>query len=385
MKKKLLVVEDEKSLLALFTGVLKKEKDSSAYEVFDAGNYDEAVKLAESHEFDLVLTDYHLPGKDGVTLIQDMKARNPRIACVIISGYLSPAITAQAMEAGAYVCLKKPCSIHLIRETVTEALAADGTHSEGHTQAATASPHREDIRRLIENYPHKAFFIDTDRVIKSTNSLFAAAYRGSVGKRCHEVLFGQLLPCASCTRMNDDRTHVVVSENENSEIIKEQVEPWHNGGKGKGYIVSILSLKGESQEEESPELHDLKNNFYILAIGTDGRIKYAGTAITNLFSGGESIHGRFIEEFVHSYFIQHLKKEHSSFVQYALVNDNQQVTLDFITKDSLKRHSLLCEFRKNDGAFPKDWAVLVICMDTHMRNELYRIVEFERESMRQLR
>jgi CheY-like chemotaxis protein len=81
-----LIVEDEPVLRASMVRGLSRLPDVV---VLDAGRVDEAIRLAEIHSVDLVLSDLDLPDRSGLEIIGPLRAtgRNPRI--VFISAYLS--------------------------------------------------------------------------------------------------------------------------------------------------------------------------------------------------------------------------------------------------------------------------------------------------------
>lgn len=72
---RVLVVDDEPHIAAI---VAHKFGESGA-EVFAAGDVAEAMTLARSMTFDLVIADYHLPGPDGIALCGELLV-NPRTA-----------------------------------------------------------------------------------------------------------------------------------------------------------------------------------------------------------------------------------------------------------------------------------------------------------------
>jgi CheY-like chemotaxis protein len=86
MKTTVLIVEDEPVLRASMVRGLSRLPDVV---VIDAGRVDEAIRLAEVHAVDLVLSDLDLPDRSGLEIIGPLRAhgKNPRI--VFISAYLS--------------------------------------------------------------------------------------------------------------------------------------------------------------------------------------------------------------------------------------------------------------------------------------------------------
>lgn len=81
----ILVVEDEPGIRELVRDVLQM----AGYEVLTAPNGEEALRKAESYgkPIRLVLTDLIMPGVDGLELSRRLKALQPDIKVILMSGY----------------------------------------------------------------------------------------------------------------------------------------------------------------------------------------------------------------------------------------------------------------------------------------------------------
>jgi CheY-like chemotaxis protein len=60
------------------------------YGVEIAINGEEGLKLYEAHRFDVVVTDFRMPRMNGVELIQRLRALNPNVRVVLLSGFVDP-------------------------------------------------------------------------------------------------------------------------------------------------------------------------------------------------------------------------------------------------------------------------------------------------------
>ena len=78
----ILCVDDEENPLVLRKFVLQK----AGYEVVTARSGSEALELTGSQPVDLILSDHLMPGMTGVELAEKIKARNPKLPVVLISG-----------------------------------------------------------------------------------------------------------------------------------------------------------------------------------------------------------------------------------------------------------------------------------------------------------
>ncbi len=79
-----LLVEDNPTLLILFTEVLKR----AGYEVLKAATAEEAIQAARDHSVPLeaVVTDFSLVGTSGIALVRELQSTQPNIRAVVISG-----------------------------------------------------------------------------------------------------------------------------------------------------------------------------------------------------------------------------------------------------------------------------------------------------------
>jgi two-component system, NtrC family, response regulator GlrR len=59
------------------------------YHVTSASSGREALQLLDQHQFDLIVTDYRMPGMDGVALIGELRARDFQNPIVLLSGFLN--------------------------------------------------------------------------------------------------------------------------------------------------------------------------------------------------------------------------------------------------------------------------------------------------------
>ena len=81
-KKKVLVVEDDNLFLWTLNCFLQKE----GYDVFSVGNGESAIDVVKEQPFDIVISDFHLPG-DGTDFLRKLRAFQPDAKTILISAY----------------------------------------------------------------------------------------------------------------------------------------------------------------------------------------------------------------------------------------------------------------------------------------------------------
>ncbi len=102
----ILVVEDEKFQRELLSELLRKE----GYSVYEAENSKCALEIMEKRPIDICILDLKLPDMDGVSLLREMKKRDPEVDIIIITAYGSIETAIDALKSGAEDYLTKPIS-----------------------------------------------------------------------------------------------------------------------------------------------------------------------------------------------------------------------------------------------------------------------------------
>jgi DNA-binding NarL/FixJ family response regulator len=86
---------------------LALERSGRFQVVGEAENGDEAVKLAEKHQPDLVLLDVSMPVKDGLEALPDIRSVSPNAKVVMLSGFEASRLASTAIASGASAYLEK--------------------------------------------------------------------------------------------------------------------------------------------------------------------------------------------------------------------------------------------------------------------------------------
>ena len=106
-KLNILVVEDGQSQREMLRDFLKDE----GYPVSEAENGESALIKLREDCFDLVLTDYKMPGMDGMALLQAAKELNPEVDVVVMTAFGTVETAVGAMKAGASDYISKPIDL----------------------------------------------------------------------------------------------------------------------------------------------------------------------------------------------------------------------------------------------------------------------------------
>ncbi|HPS01528.1 MAG TPA: response regulator, partial [Candidatus Sumerlaeota bacterium] len=99
---RILIVEDEEPLRLLYQEILSSEAlTGRPYEVTSVESVEMGAGLLLSRPYDVLLTDYRLPGRNGIQLIEDVRAARLDTQCLLISGLVDANLVRMAYEAGA--------------------------------------------------------------------------------------------------------------------------------------------------------------------------------------------------------------------------------------------------------------------------------------------
>lgn len=103
---KILIVEDEE----IQRISLQDDLTDAGYETIAVDSPQLALELAGREQFDVILSDLKMPGIDGITLLQRVKAIQPEVTVIMMTAYGTVESAVQAMKSGAYDYLAKPFS-----------------------------------------------------------------------------------------------------------------------------------------------------------------------------------------------------------------------------------------------------------------------------------
>lgn len=84
-----------------------------------------ALALLGRHDVDLVLADYHLDAANGIDALRTIRSAFPTVACALISGDLTPALSRQAREIGAAALLSKSRHADALAQAIAAVLDGD--------------------------------------------------------------------------------------------------------------------------------------------------------------------------------------------------------------------------------------------------------------------
>ena len=122
-KTRILVVEDDNLFLWTLNHFLEKE----GYDVCPAASAELAFDLVQKQTFDVVISDFHLPGLNGKELIRKVKLLKPDTKAVLISAYQREE-TGKEDEALLNAYLNKPIELGFLKKLLLDLIQNPDDH-----------------------------------------------------------------------------------------------------------------------------------------------------------------------------------------------------------------------------------------------------------------
>jgi DNA-binding NtrC family response regulator len=117
MKIKVLLVDDEQD----FIESLAQRLEIRDIEVTTATSGDEALDFIKKDDFDVIILDVQMPGKDGVETLKEIKQIKPIPQVIMLTGHATVQSAVNGMKIGAYDFLMKPTDTEKLVEMINKA------------------------------------------------------------------------------------------------------------------------------------------------------------------------------------------------------------------------------------------------------------------------
>jgi DNA-binding NtrC family response regulator len=143
MKGRVLVADDERTMLELFRATLETDWD-----VRLARDGLEAAELLENERFDVAFLDLRMPGEDGASLLRRIRARRLALPTVVMSAHAGEERRREILSGGASRFLQKPFLPEEIERAVRELVTSEGDRAA--TTLIARDPSMLEVMRLVD-------------------------------------------------------------------------------------------------------------------------------------------------------------------------------------------------------------------------------------------
>jgi two-component system chemotaxis response regulator CheY len=110
---KVLVADDSSTMRKI---ILRSLQAVGVEDTTEAADGNEAVEAYAPGAFDLILTDWNMPGKNGLDVIKEIRAKDADIPIIMVTTEAEKGRVMQAIEAGVSDYLVKPFTADTLRE-----------------------------------------------------------------------------------------------------------------------------------------------------------------------------------------------------------------------------------------------------------------------------
>ncbi|MBV9673837.1 MAG: sigma-54-dependent Fis family transcriptional regulator [Verrucomicrobia bacterium] len=176
MQGTILIVDDEKHTRE---GLRRSLEDD--FDVYTAGNIEEALNVLRSDQIDLVLTDLRLGGEDGIALIDKILQQQRPPICMLMTAYGSIATAVEVIKRGAYDFITKPVNIDELGIKITRAIQGRRTEQENQ-QLRRQIDKRYGLENLIGESKPMHDILDTIAQVAPTRATVLLLGESGTGK-----------------------------------------------------------------------------------------------------------------------------------------------------------------------------------------------------------
>jgi len=141
VKISLLLVDDEEELLVSLAPVLRRRN----FNVDIAQSGSEALRMAESKNYDVIVLDIRMPGMDGIETLKRLQEKKHNFEAIILTGHPSVANAFESIKQGAAEYLIKPPNIDDLTELIKKSYAK--------LKIRMADSSQTSVRDILERYP----------------------------------------------------------------------------------------------------------------------------------------------------------------------------------------------------------------------------------------
>ena len=258
----ILIVDDLESIHEMLDAVVQPIGLTTAF----AKDGQTALELFKEKRFPLVLTDINMSPMDGMELLQELKAIDPNVLVIMMSGYANTDNAMQSLRLGAFDYITKPFKVDQLMSAINRAQdvfktrAKDGDVNEGDPSLNFIgdSPSIQKLRKSVEKLSSTTNTVLIEGEKKKKKSLVASLLR-KAGENEEDSEEERPYVTLSCKKLSEE------------ELKDSLVGPEQKGGSlfqeargGILFIRDIESLASDIQNELGTIISELKDEVRVV-------------------------------------------------------------------------------------------------------------------------
>ncbi len=193
--RRVLVVDDEPDLAELTATFL--ERADETFDVETVTSADEGLDRLAEDDFDCVVSDYHMPDRNGIDFLEAVREMDPELPFILFTGRGSEAVASEAISAGVTDYIQKEPSTDgysILANRIANAV--DHYHSRQMIRRSETL-----LREIIDAFPHLVYVVDESGRYLLANESLAEFHETTVeaieGERIQDVITASAAPIVS--------------------------------------------------------------------------------------------------------------------------------------------------------------------------------------------
>ncbi len=276
------------------------EKEHGGFEVMEAADKPEFEALLKTQEFDLVLSDFNIAGFEGLQVLEAVRAYDPRLPVIIVTGTGSEEIAVMALKQGVsdYV-IKRPKHIQRLPQTIFAAIEKQKLQDQHQDAEISLKESEERFRAISMNTPDHILIQDKDlRYVWVLNPQLGLTEEDMVGKTDFDFLSKEDATALTkikkrilATGKKEFLKVPLVSRNGETQYFEGSYIPKHDhGGKIDGLIGYFRNVTDRVKSEQA--LKDSEKKYRtilenvlvgVYQVSLDGKFLFANKKMTEMF------------------------------------------------------------------------------------------------------
>ncbi|MHA1386198.1 MAG: PAS domain S-box protein [Candidatus Helarchaeota archaeon] len=187
-KIKILIVDDEKSIIEIFSYIFQSR--GFYFEVGTTGK--EALMRLKQNSFNIIIIDIKLPDMNGIELLKKIKKKYPELICIIITAYANVKNAINALKEGADEYFVKPLIVKKLVNKIEDMMKKKSLKKE-------LKKANQQLTGLVESITDHICLVDKQQNIVWVNDVTNRTFGPNlIGKKCYTVFHRYQHVCESC-------------------------------------------------------------------------------------------------------------------------------------------------------------------------------------------
>lgn len=117
---RILIIDDDQHLLTALAVVFEQAVRPITADT--AMTAEHALRLIEHIDYDTIVSDFRMPGLNGIDFLKECQTARPDIPIILLTGYGTCELEEDALQEGAYALIQKPVDSDIFLSVVTRAI-----------------------------------------------------------------------------------------------------------------------------------------------------------------------------------------------------------------------------------------------------------------------